>query len=186
MDFANKRPARTLQIRAAHSYDDVNLPIPVDSEFDTSPEVVPLNPPLNRNNSVFELRGDHTPTVTSPESISSSGSGLRSVSKLRNFLSSRAKSSKSRPSPTATPLPRFVSYCFTASRESLLLWKRNGQSIVNVNVSTHDAKSFDLTNAIPTMETDKSLSIRLVAAGSRWICVVVLRKQVCNSLICRS
>jgi hypothetical protein len=76
-------------------------------------------------------------------------------------------------------LPDSIQFCFSSCAKYLLVWARNGESIVRICAEYNDSKLLSLSNSIPNGEVDRSVNIKFVAEGEGWISVILLNKQVC-------
>jgi hypothetical protein len=164
----------------------------VNSEFDLYPE--PVLSPDPHQHSVQRFLSTELPVDGSPTILrrATSTSSLRKVDKLNKLLLAFGLRSKRRQVVPGVPpklspppsLPRNLSFCFSAAGNALLLWKRNGKGLVHVDVRSREACYLDLSSTIPFTELDRSVTIRLVAAGRAWASIVVLHKQVRSCSLC--
>ena len=141
------------------------------TEFDASPEPVYLDGPPRYPSEL--------PNVISPTAVDDRSPQVNRFKKFfRSFGSRHSKVQKHAAPIPRQRLPRSISFCFSASGRTLLLWKRNASTIITFDVLSCRASRISLDGVIPPMETDRRLDVRLVSAGDAWAAVVARHKQV--------
>jgi len=80
--------------------------------------------------------------------------------------------------PRPRPLPTSLSFLFSATGHALLLWRRNGHSLVRIDIQSHQSQSLPLLNAVPRTEGDREVNVKLVAEGYGRIAVILYHRQV--------
>jgi hypothetical protein len=136
------------------------------------PEVVPpqIDPSVRRGG---------TPTTT----LSGSKWGL-----LSQFISSSPATKKQKPSRSSmsatsldgpgSTLPRHLSFCFSLSGKNLILWKKDSQALVRIEVESRGSRLLDLAHMLPASDEVRTVNIRYVAEGNDWICVLISYNRV--------
>lgn len=76
-------------------------------------------------------------------------------------------------------LPRFLSFCFSFSGKSLILWKKDSPALVRVEVESRGSRLLDLTAMLPVSDEVRAVNIRNVVEGNDWICALISHNQVC-------
>jgi hypothetical protein len=76
------------------------------------------------------------------------------------------------------PLPDSLTFTFSATGQSILLWRRNGHSLVRIQVQDRTSCSLPLINALPAFEGDRSVAIKTIHEGREWIAIILYYKQV--------
>jgi hypothetical protein len=99
---------------------------------------------------------------------------------LRWGRSSKAPKKTSTKTRATALLPDSLQFCFSNCAKHLLVWRRNGDSIVRICAHDRQSRLLSLTNSIPNGEMDRSVNIKLVEEGEGWISVILLNKQVCK------
>jgi hypothetical protein len=86
--------------------------------------------------------------------------------------------------PKLDPLPENLAFTFSATGESILLWKLNGHSLSRIQVKDRNIRSLPLRNALQAFEGDRTVTIKLIHEGKEWIAIILDNKQVrlCNSM----
>lgn len=80
--------------------------------------------------------------------------------------------------PRRRPLPTSLSFLFSATGHALLLWRRNGHSLVRIDIQSHQSQALPLLNAVPRTEGDREVNVKLVAEGHARIAVILYHRQV--------
>lgn len=88
------------------------------------------------------------------------------------------KSVASGDSQGGSTLPKYLSFCFSLSGEYLLIWKKDGQSLVRVEVESRGSRLLDLTDMLVATDEVIAITIRYVAEGNDWICVLLSQNRV--------
>ena len=130
--------------------------------------------------SLLQTAPSQTPRYRPPKSFVStdtSGRGTFLSPNRRNILGILLPRGPSRP-PQPKPLPTSLSFLFSATGHTLLLWRRNGHSLVRINMQSHKSRSFPLLNAIPRTDGDREVNVKLVAEGHGRIAVILYQRQV--------
>ncbi|KAI1336877.1 hypothetical protein F5Y15DRAFT_418445 [Xylariaceae sp. FL0016] len=124
-----------------------------------------------------ELASIHAST---PSRLSTTPDPKRSG--LFNFKWSKSKPSRKDTRPTSTlsqssgdaVLPKFLSFCFSLTGENLLIWRKDAESLVRVEIKSNEGRLINLGRLLPLEgDGDRSVSIRFVAEGSEWLSVIV-------------
>jgi len=86
--------------------------------------------------------------------------------------------------PKLDPLPENLAFTFSATGESILLWRLNGHSLSRIQVKERNIRSLPLRNALQAFEGDRTVTIKLIHEGKEWIAIILDNKQVrlCNSM----
>jgi hypothetical protein len=91
-----------------------------------------------------------------------------------------------RPVQSITPLgtsggtlPRYLSFCFSLSGKNLILWKKDSQALVRIEVESSGSRLLDLTDMLPASNEARAVNIRYVAEGNDWICALITHNRVC-------
>jgi hypothetical protein len=117
-----------------------------------------------------------------PSIISSDTSSTRGVEDTPRSFSGFFNRKKRKETPKTdgrVPLPNSLAFVFSASGRNLLLWRKNGHSLIHIKISSWESKSLPMKLALPSEETDHGINIKLVAEGDGWISAVLYHKQVC-------
>jgi hypothetical protein len=89
--------------------------------------------------------------------------------------SNKPKSTYSQDS-SGSSLPKFLSFGFALSGKDLLIWKKDSQSMVRVELENNGGRLLNLGALLPgggAAEGDLAINIRYVAEGSEWIAAIV-------------
>jgi hypothetical protein len=76
-------------------------------------------------------------------------------------------------------LPKYLSFCFSLVGENLLIWKKDGQSLVRIEVESRGSRLLDLRDMLTANDEVTAITIRYVAEGNDWICILLSRNRVC-------
>jgi hypothetical protein len=87
------------------------------------------------------------------------------------------KSVTSADSPVST-LPRYLSFCFSLSGKSLILWKKDSQALIRIETESRGSRLLDLADILPASDEVGTVNIRYVAEGNDWICVLISYNRV--------
>ncbi|KAK3941892.1 hypothetical protein QBC46DRAFT_310306 [Diplogelasinospora grovesii] len=81
----------------------------------------------------------------------------------------------SAPGGSGGGLPKVLSFVFSANGQNLLLWKKESQSLVRIELATDGARPIDLAARLPPDHRGdgKSVNIRYVAEGAEVIAVIL-------------
>ena len=151
------------------------------TKFAKTTEIVPSSPPPFRNNSppLPEIVPTRPPSITSTttrtQRITNSIPRSLYLFKKTSIASSSSGLSKEIP---GNPLPNALSFCFCASGRNLLVWKKDGDSIISINIESRWSRSLSLLKSIAASEEDKRVRVKLVAGGNDCIAAVMTHKQV--------
>jgi hypothetical protein len=137
----------------------------------------------------------------SPGSASSSASPRRTASIVSTDTSSGSSDSRSRTENNLfgfrwglqskktpkvrvkNPLPVSLTFAFSSPGSSILLWKRNGSSLLRINLTARQSRAIPLANMASSSEAGSGVNIKLVAEGDEWVAAVVYNKLVCLSSV---
>jgi hypothetical protein len=129
-----------------------------------------MNPPLSGRIS------SSTGTLHKPKRM---GIFSRLISSPQPLQSPRlAKSVASADSQSGSKLPSYLSFCFSLSGENLLIWKKDGQALVRIEVESRGSRLLDLTDILPAPDEVTAITIRYVAEGNDWICMLLSHNRV--------
>lgn len=132
---------------------------------DSLPQIVPPQTPRN-------------PPAKSFISTDTSGRGSSLSPNLQNILGFRWPRKGSPKHPRRRPLPTSLSLLFSATGRTLLLWRRNGHSLVRMDIESYKTQSLPLLNAVLRTGGDREVNIKLVAEGHGRIAVILYHRQV--------
>jgi hypothetical protein len=74
--------------------------------------------------------------------------------------------------------PKYLSFCFSLSGTNILIWKKDGQALVRIEVESRRSRLLDLKDMIPTSDEANTVTIRYVAEGNDWISVLMSHNRV--------
>ena len=130
-----------------------------------------------------------SPSMNAPEPVVPDGPPTRGS--RDSILSTRSKSSslidfwrKGRPRTSAgsqkgQSIPASLSFTFSASGTSLLLWAKNSEHVVRIETTTRRSSLLRLPNALPD-DANESVAVKCVASGTERCVAVVSYRQVCG------
>jgi hypothetical protein len=121
-------------------------------------------------------------------------SGTKRLGFFSQFISSSAApkkqaaiKTKKAPRPTksltslenaGSTLPKVLSFCFSLSGKNLILWKKDSQALVRIEVESRGSRLLDLTDMLPASDEVRAVNIRNVAEGNDWISVLISFNRV--------
>ena len=150
------------------------------TKFATTAEIVPLSPPSLRSSSPqLPEVVPRPPSITSTTARTHRINSPRSLFRFKKTSIASSSSGLSKEIP-GNPLPSALSFCFCASGRNLLIWKKDGDSIISINIESRRSRSLSLLKSIAPSEEDKRVRVKLVAGGNDWIAAVMTHKQVCQ------
>lgn len=82
--------------------------------------------------------------------------------------------------PRLDPLPDNLTFTFSATGESVLLWRLNGNSLVRIQVKDRTSCSLPLRTALQAYDGDKTVTIKSAHEGKEWIAIILDNKQACS------
>lgn len=84
------------------------------------------------------------------------------------------------PAETST-LPRYMYFNFSLTGENLLLWKKDSQEIVRIEVQTSGGRVLDLARLLPGAADESvgppAVNVRFAAEGNEWIVAVLTQHR---------
>jgi hypothetical protein len=100
-------------------------------------------------------------------------------SKSKRFSTKQDKPKERSKVKEIDSLPASLSFCFSASGQSILMWRRNGHCIIRIEIPSRSSDSLPIFHAIPEHEEgDRSVNLKLVAEGHGWIAAAMYYQQV--------
>jgi hypothetical protein len=100
-------------------------------------------------------------------------------SKTKRFSKQEKIREKPEKSRGPEPLPTSLSFAFSASGQSILMWRRNGHCIIRIEIASSSSDSIPVFHTIDESEEgDKSVNLKLVAEGDGWIAGALYYQQV--------
>jgi hypothetical protein len=121
---------------------------------------------------------DRVPPVL-PGSPGRAHSIFSNTSSNRHRISMRLWPFRSR-EPRLDPLPDNLTFTFSATGESVLLWRLNGNSLVRIQVKDRTSCSLPLRTALQAYDGDKTVTIKSAHEGKEWIAIILDNKQACS------
>ena len=152
-------------------------------KFARTAEIIPSSPPPLRPTSpqLPEVVPTRPPSITSTTTRTQRITNSIPTSLFRFKKTSIASSSGGLSKEIqGNPLPSALSFCFCASGRNLLIWKKDGDSIISINIESRRSRSLSLLKSIAASEEDKRVRVKLAAGGNDWIAAVMTHKQVCQ------
>lgn len=150
------------------------------TNFANTAEIVPSSQPLFRSSSppLPEVVPTRPPSITSTTTRTQRITNSIPTSLFRFKKTSIASSSGGLSKEIqGNPLPSALSFCFCASGRNLLIWKKDGDSIISINIESRRSRSLSLLKSIAASEEDKRVRVKLAAGGNDWIAAVMTHKQ---------
>lgn len=139
----------------------------------TQPEVVTL-----QANPSTQERAPST-TLSRPKRLGFfSRLGISSPAIETHKVSHHARSIAS-PGSQGSTLPKYLSFCFSLSGKDLIIWKKDSQALVHIELESQGSRLLDLRDILPAADEVSSVSIRYVAQGTDWICLLLSQNRVC-------
>lgn len=154
--------------------------LPPSTQLTKIAEIVSSSPPSFRSDSppLPEVVPSRPPSITSTTSRTQRITNSIPTSLFRFKRTSIASSSSGLSKEIqGNHLPSALSFCFCASGRNLLIWKKDGDSIVSINIESRRSHSLSLLKSIAPLEEDKRVRVKLVAGGNDWIAAVMTHKQ---------
>jgi hypothetical protein len=81
--------------------------------------------------------------------------------------------------PKLDLLPENLIFTFSATGQSILLWRLNGHSLSRIQVKDRTSSSLPLRNALQAFDGDRTVTIKLVHEGKESMAIILDNKQVC-------
>ncbi|KAI5922068.1 hypothetical protein F4810DRAFT_721593 [Camillea tinctor] len=105
----------------------------------------------------------------------------------RKWLGSKPKPSRKDSKPKSTysqdsngepTLPQFLSFGFSHTGKNLLIWKKDGEALVRIEVEADGGRLLDLREMLPLSEgegdaVDILVNLRFAAEGDEWIAAII-------------
>ncbi|KAI0974012.1 hypothetical protein F4678DRAFT_394665 [Xylaria arbuscula] len=119
-----------------------------------------------------------TPSQSSTTSLDLKRNGIFNI----KWPGSKFKSDRKKPQPKSTysqesndsELPKFMSFIFALSGVALLVWKKDGSTLVRMELEVPAHRSINICELFPgAADIDHSASIRFAVEGRDWISAVV-------------
>jgi hypothetical protein len=120
------------------------------------------------------------PSYRTPSIVSTDTSSPSVVHIPRSFgaLFTRRRQRDTSGIHSHSPLPSSLCFAFSTSGRNLVLWRKNGHSLIHIKIASWESKSLPLRHTLPTEESDRGINIKLVAEGDGWISAILYHKQV--------
>jgi hypothetical protein len=97
-------------------------------------------------------------------------------SRLSGFFGRKKKDSPKK--EVLESLPNTLSFAFSSAGQNLVLWRKNGHSLIHIKIASWESKMLPLRHALPTQDPDRGVNIKLVAEGDGWISAIIYHKRV--------
>jgi hypothetical protein len=178
-------------------------PSPLFARSDPSESVLSFSPPhsITELNGIYPQSGGSTalnirysPTLSVripselPHSVitSDTSSMTRTEDTSRSFATffGRKKRKEIAKLHDRLPLPDSIAFVFSSSGHNLVLWRKDGDSLIHIKIASWESKSLQLKHTLPYEETNHGINVKLVAEGDGWISAVIYHKKVRSSPKC--
>ncbi|KAI1425702.1 hypothetical protein F5Y12DRAFT_784478 [Xylaria sp. FL1777] len=121
------------------------------------------------------------PATRSPPSTASPEQKRNGLFNIK-WHGSKIKSDRKNPQPRSmysqesndSALPKFMSFTFALTGGALLVWKKDGNAIVRMDLGAPVHRSISLGELLPgNTDIDRSTNLRFAVEGSEWIAAIV-------------
>ncbi|KAI0434336.1 hypothetical protein F5Y09DRAFT_267763 [Xylaria sp. FL1042] len=158
-----------------HSSQSLNTSLIRTPPSPTLPEPITSLNIIDNHLEEFRFATPSQPSTTSPEQ---KRNGLFHI----KWPGSKTKSDRGKVQPRSTysqesndsELPKFMSFTFALTGGALLVWKKDGDILVRMELEASVQRSINLGELLPSgADIDRSVSTRFAVEGSEWISAIV-------------